>query len=216
MSRDVQSDDVKSKVLASARKLFIEKGYAQTTIREMSIISGVSSGSIYHFFADKEGVFLHLTLDVFESTLQAATERAARHRDPYLSLSLKWAFLMRLISADKRVAELFSVAYSSQKISERLLKVSTQRHQQLLGDVLGDWDSEQFFIATLLLGGVLSALVSEKVNIDSLSEEKRIRALLSTVLPAFGVEPDKARELIQKSMKFVPTIALDAAGLGAG
>ena len=118
MSRDIQSEDVRSRVLDSARQLFIEKGYAQTTIRELSVLSGVSSGSIYHFFSDKEGVFLHLTLEIFEATLQVATQRAARHKDPYLSLALKWAFLMRLVSSDKRLAELFSVAYGSWKISE--------------------------------------------------------------------------------------------------
>lgn len=215
MGRDSQNDDVRSRVLDTARRLFIERGYEQTTIREISVASGVSSGSIYHFFSDKEGVFLHLTLEVFEGTLQAAASAAARYRDPHLSLSLKWAFLIRLISADRRLAELFSVAYRSWKISQALLRVATQRHQELLGPGLEDWDQERFFVATLVLAGVLSALVDERVNLDTLTEEKRVRALLSTALPAFGVLPEKVQGLIEKTLELLPSVAMQGAGLGA-
>ncbi|WP_158595931.1 TetR/AcrR family transcriptional regulator [Oleomonas cavernae] len=203
-------------MLDAARRLFIERGYEQTTIREISVASGVSSGSLYHFFSDKEGVFLHLTLEVFEGTLQAAASAAARYRDPHLGLSLKWAFLVRLISTDRRLAELFSVAYGSWKISEALLRVATQRHQLLLGGVLDSWDQERFFIATLVLAGVLSALVEERVNLDCLSEEKRVRALLSTALPAFGARPEKIQGLIEKTLELLSSITLSSVGFGEG
>ena len=216
MSRDRQSDEVRSRVVKTALQLFIEKGYEEATIRQISELSGVSSGSIYHFFSDKEGVFRHLTLQVFETTLQVAEHGAARHKDAYLTLALKWAYLVRLFSADKRMAELFSVAYRSCKISRELLRVATSRHQKVLGAVLPDWNEDQFFVATLQLGGVLSALVDERVNLDSLNEEKRIRALLSIAFYAFGVEPDRIQGLIQKSIKLLPPITELVAGLGMG
>lgn len=215
MARVVQSEDVRSRVLDAARLLFIEKGYEAATIRQISVMSGVSSGSIYHFFADKEGVFLHLTLHFFEDAMRAAEERTARQKDPYLSLALKWAYLMRLISSDKRVAELFSVAYRSWKISKELMRAATLRHQLVLSATLTDWDDERFFVATLLLGGVLSALVDERVNLDSLTEEKRIRALLSTALPAFGAEADQVQRLTMRALKLLPAIATHASDFGA-
>ena len=141
--------------------------------------------------------------------MQAAAERVARHKDPHLGLSLKWALLMRLISTDKRVAELFAVAYGSWKVSEKLLHVATQTHRQQLSAVLADWDEERFFVATLVLAGILSALVDERVHLDYLTEEKRIRTLLSTALPAFGVEAAKVQALILKTLKLLPSVAFD-------
>ena len=216
MSRDRQSDEVRSRVVRTALQLFIEKGYEDATIRQISELSGVSSGSIYHFFSDKEGVFQHLTLQMFETTLQVAERRAERHKDAYLTLALKWAYLVRLFSADKRMAELFSVAYRSWKISRELLRAAASRHQKLLGAVLPDWNEEQFFIATLQLGGVLSVLVDERVNLDALNEEKRIHALLSIALYAFGVEPGRIQALMQKAIKLLPPIAELTTGLGMG
>lgn len=47
---------VREKVLASALKLFTEKGYFATSMRDITRKSEVSTGSVYHHFKDKEGV----------------------------------------------------------------------------------------------------------------------------------------------------------------
>ncbi|MFA7555615.1 MAG: TetR/AcrR family transcriptional regulator [Spongiibacteraceae bacterium] len=44
------------KILTSAKILFIDKGFEATTIAEISRHSGVSSGSIYNLFADKNAI----------------------------------------------------------------------------------------------------------------------------------------------------------------
>ncbi|EED36942.1 transcriptional regulator, TetR family [Luminiphilus syltensis NOR5-1B] len=45
------------KVLTSARELFLAKSFETTTIAQISKRSGVSSGSIYNLFADKNAIF---------------------------------------------------------------------------------------------------------------------------------------------------------------
>lgn len=40
--------------MESARELFFEQGYAQTGIAQILKVSGVNSGSLYHFFPSKE------------------------------------------------------------------------------------------------------------------------------------------------------------------
>lgn len=48
------------KVLTTARDLFVNRGFDETTIAEISRQSGVSVGSIYNLFADKHSIFLTL------------------------------------------------------------------------------------------------------------------------------------------------------------
>ena len=214
MTRINQSEEVRQKVLAAARFLFIERGYEAATIRQISAAAQVSSGSIYHFFADKEGVFMHLALHVFETAMQAAEARTAEHLDPYLSLALKWTYLVRLVSYDKRVAELFSIAYRSPKISRELLNAATLKHQAVLRSTLSDWSEEQFFTSTLVLGGVLFALVDERLNIERLTEATRIRVLLAAALPAFGLDPRNVAPLIQKAGALLPAFPPESESSG--
>ena len=46
----------REKVIATALKLFTHKGYFNTSMRDITAESAVSTGSVYHHFKDKEGV----------------------------------------------------------------------------------------------------------------------------------------------------------------
>jgi AcrR family transcriptional regulator len=50
-------------ILRCARELFLEKGFAATTIAEIRAASGATTGSIYHAFGSKEGIALALVRD---------------------------------------------------------------------------------------------------------------------------------------------------------
>jgi len=65
----VQSRGRKSleKILLSSRDLFVENGYEQTSIADISRHSGVSVGSIYHRFSDKQTI-LYEILDSYRRT----------------------------------------------------------------------------------------------------------------------------------------------------
>ena len=46
--------DTRELILETAEKLFYEKGYDSTSVRELSSATGLSVAGIYYFFADKE------------------------------------------------------------------------------------------------------------------------------------------------------------------
>ena len=54
----------KSKVLAAARHLFGERGYAKTSLEEIAVECGVTVRPIYHYFESKLGLFAAVTEDI--------------------------------------------------------------------------------------------------------------------------------------------------------
>lgn len=46
----------REKVLSTALELFTSRGYFNTSMRDITRESGVSTGSVYHHFQDKEGI----------------------------------------------------------------------------------------------------------------------------------------------------------------
>jgi len=60
------STDIRDKVLVTAIRLFTSKGYFNTSMRDITRESGVSTGSIYHYFKDKEGVAAALYQSMIE------------------------------------------------------------------------------------------------------------------------------------------------------
>lgn len=62
-SKYTKSLNTRAKVLNSTLELFREKGYANTTIRDVCSSAGVSIGTFYNYFQNKEDVFS----DIFKS-----------------------------------------------------------------------------------------------------------------------------------------------------
>lgn len=58
--RQLQSSQTKKRVADSARVLFVQKGYAATSIEDIVNATGSSKGNIYYHFKSKEGLFLYL------------------------------------------------------------------------------------------------------------------------------------------------------------
>lgn len=50
------TSNARDRVIATALELFTRKGYFNTSMRDITRESAVSTGSIYHYFKDKEGV----------------------------------------------------------------------------------------------------------------------------------------------------------------
>lgn len=57
MEQDKKSEKSRAAILEAALNLFSSQGYRGTSIREIAQSAGVSTGNVYHHFADKETIF---------------------------------------------------------------------------------------------------------------------------------------------------------------
>ena len=73
--------DVRGQVLETALRLFSEKGYFNTSVHDIRRESGVSVGSIYHHFQNKEGVAKALFESILERLHQLVEEAETAHPD---------------------------------------------------------------------------------------------------------------------------------------
>jgi len=48
----------KRRIIRISRRLFLEQGYDKTSVRQILNKSGLSTGSLYHFFKNKEEILL--------------------------------------------------------------------------------------------------------------------------------------------------------------
>lgn len=55
-----------NKILRAARKLFLKKGYRQTTIRDICRAAQLSNGTVYFYFKNKDAIYAHVYEECFQ------------------------------------------------------------------------------------------------------------------------------------------------------
>ena len=84
----------RARLIAVARRMFGELGYAGTATEAVLREAGVARGALYHHFADKAALFEAVCLAVCEDIVPAVDEAAAAaRRDPLDALvkgSIRW------------------------------------------------------------------------------------------------------------------------------
>ena len=67
--------EIRIKILNSAKELLAEEGYRKTTIRKIVERSGVLTGSIYYLFKNKEEIFKSMLLELTKDCQRAIKSR---------------------------------------------------------------------------------------------------------------------------------------------
>jgi AcrR family transcriptional regulator len=81
-------------LLASARRLFAEQGYARTSLSEIVADAGVTKGAVYHHFSGKEDVFRAVFEREQRALMRVVADAALREGDPWAGFHAGWrAFL---------------------------------------------------------------------------------------------------------------------------
>lgn len=63
------SIDIKEKIFRSAQRLFVKKGFHNTSIPEIVSEAGVSTGAVYHYFKSKDDLAKYIHIQAVEQFL---------------------------------------------------------------------------------------------------------------------------------------------------
>lgn len=84
ITKAAQSEATRGRLLAAARELFGERGYAAVGTEEVVRAAGVTRGALYHQFADKQALFRAVFEELEQEVIAASAARMAAHPDDML------------------------------------------------------------------------------------------------------------------------------------
>src|SRR5215467_4849919 len=75
-----RAEDTPRRIYEAALELFREKGFEQTTMRDIAAKAGVALGGAYYYFSSKEAIVLAFYHEMQESSHEAILEAMAGHK----------------------------------------------------------------------------------------------------------------------------------------
>lgn len=155
----VKKKDVGEAILNSAFQLFLSKGYSDTTLSEISRLSGVTVSNIYNYFDSKLEILAALYGPWFDDQLTELFGRIAAQSEPRQQLkTLIKGLIQEIPEKDDGFAHLWLEAISSRRPDEiysreMLLNLESRVSEVLQGIIpaeLGDTFTEQNRLTHLL------------------------------------------------------------------
>lgn len=134
-------DDRRTMVILAAAGLFRQNGYERTTVRELADAVGLRSGSLFHYFRNKEEILVAVMANGIQSVIDAGRElmRCEEHAADRLAglFRLHMASLIRGRGGDAMHAMIYEWRSLSAPAREQIKQLS-DAYEQLWHQAIDD------------------------------------------------------------------------------
>ncbi|MEM1291325.1 MAG: TetR/AcrR family transcriptional regulator [Cyanobacteria bacterium P01_H01_bin.162] len=169
MPKIVDHDRYRQELLSQCLTLFAERGFGAVTMREIAASLGVSTGTLYHYFPNKERIFVQLVetyceKDVAEFFAQAPLSESLENKLRRITTF----FLQRYSTYQRQFLiwiDFYQHSQRSQGSDWTVLQQSWQRTQSQLVDYL-QIAPEQVDSLLIFLDGLLLQCLYGRVEVD--------------------------------------------------
>lgn len=188
-------EERRPEILAAAKALFAEVGYARTTIADVAKKAGVSAATVSHYFGTKAGLFeamvsdcaCAMAMDDLGLLVVTGGYRAALHRlvdDEWKRMNAPGAAGLMLVVLGEKEEFPLSAQQLFRQISERQRRRMT--HILEAGKASGEFDVADpaimsHVIGALLLGATIDLNCVSECVVESACREEAYAALLAAV-----------------------------------
>ncbi len=186
MKRKTHEKEVRKKIIKAARQLFLEQGFDNTTIRQITQKAEISTGTLYHFYKDKEDIFFHIADETFLKVIAKSLELVP-DEDIYLRLVCEMAIHIQSFLSNRNTAELYVIAYGSYKISEEVMLKQHPRMKAFINNKGSSLGEEDLPLISLTIKGLLHALALKAMNGEYLAPAEIIPQSSRLILSLLAV-----------------------------
>lgn len=192
MARISKSTITKLEIIQVASKMFLEKGYSNTSIKMICDELEMSPGNVTFYFRTKEHLLAEL-VDILCNFQRKMMEKEADEGvSSVMAMCLELSTMVVMCEEDENVKEFLFSAYTGPMGLEIIRNNDAQKAKEVFKDYCPDWTDDQFVEAEVLASGVEYATLM--TTEDVLPIEIRISGALNNILGIYQV-PEEMRKI---------------------
>ena len=186
----------KKRILAVCVKLFLEKGYKQTTLAEINEKASVSYSQFQNIFRAKDGVLTELVAFMFSSQFGAARKIVGSALPPAYVYAVETAIQMTLTELNENLREIYMEAYTHQEASEYIHRETAKELYQIFGPYHPELTARDFYDMEIGSAGIMRGYMAHPCD-EELTLKKKLRLFLTMSLRVYNVPKEEMEQAIR-------------------
>ncbi len=166
----------KKRILTVCVKLFLEKGYKQTTLAEINEKAGVSFSQFQNIFRAKDGVLTELVEFMFENQFAMARSAAGAKLPPIYVYAVETAIQMTLTELNENLREIYIEAYTQKEASEFIFRETAKELYQIFGPYQPELTARDFYDMEIGSASIMRGYMTHPCD-EELTLEKKAAAV---------------------------------------
>lgn len=195
----------KKKILTECVRLFLEQGYKETSITQITEAVGITRGSFQNFFPTKDAVLTELAETMFGGQFGAAKSIAGDNLPPVYTYAAETAIQLTLTELNENLREIYIEAYTMPDLAEYIYLHTTAELKQIFGENFPDYAESDFYEMEIGTAGLMRGYMARKCDIHFPLEHK-LNRFLTAAMRVYKV-PDAEQE---KALAFVASLDIKA------
>ena len=197
-----KNETVKSKILHVAAKLFLVKGYTNSSLKEIATGAGVAYGSMTFAFGTKEGKLSELVGFVLDSQFEF-TEKLLKGKtdDKILFYAVETTLQLYMAESSEHIRELYSLSYTQRASSDIIYNKITLKLGEIFKEQYPDFTQGEFYEKELASAGVMRNYMTRPCGIY-FTMDRKVKAFLENTFLMYEIPREKIHEAMEFVSKF--------------
>ena len=197
-----RSEKVRSRVLHAAAKLFLDKGYVNSTMKEISSLAGVNYGSMMFAFRSKEEILSELVRIVLDGQFESTARLiVGKTEDKILFYAAETTLQLYMAESSEHIRELYTLSYSQSASSNIIYEKITVKLAEIFKEQYPNYTQGEFYEKELASAGVMRNYMTRPCGIY-FTMDRKVRAFLENALLLYEIPREKIREAIEFVSQF--------------
>ena len=180
--------DPKKRILTTCVKMFIEKGYKETTMMDIIKGANVSASSFQNIFHTKDGV---LSFDVAGSVLDSSMNGISIY-------AIETGIQLALVEQNEKLREIYVEAYTQPKLLDTIHRKTMVKLKEIFAPYLSSWNDSDFYEAEIGSAGMMRAYMARPCDMY-FTFERKLNRFISAAFDIYhvpGVEQEKVKKIL--------------------
>lgn len=187
--------DPKQRILTVCVRMFVEKGFKNTTMLDIIREADVSSGTFQNVFRTKDGVLKELIDIMFRNQFGAAQSATDPAANSVLIYATEIAIQLAIVELNENLREIYVEAYTEKNLSEYIYQKTSTELYKIFSVYNPGWAESDFYESDIGSAGMMRAYMMRECD-KYFTLKKKIERYLNMSLKCYNVPPCVIEEVV--------------------